>query len=302
MTEVAARSAAGELPELAVLRVALESAPVGVGVCDSNGRVLMVNNSLTALLRRDQGQMLGRSFLEFVHPEELDEVRARYVRTQLVATTGEPAAEGDQGEVRCVTGDGETIWVHVTWSTTAPAADGSQYSIAHFTDLTRRRVVDDELVEIQQLLGIALEWSSVGILISDTAKRIRYVNRHVCDLLGYTEQDLRKMTFLDITHPDERGKTDSAYQQLLNGELDRHQTIKRYVRSDGKVLYCRRIALAARGRDGAARSTVAMLEPIGVVESAAATTPAEAFTPPCSSEPASPASRDSWWRSLLPAR
>ncbi len=291
MTDMPSLTAAP--PERAVLRAALDNAPVGVGVCDNHGRILRVNDHLARLFGRDRDELVGHSFLRVIHPEELAEAEAQFRRAQCRAATGDAPHADEQSEVRCVTGAGETIWVHVTWSTSAPEPGGTQYSVAHVTDLTRRRVIEDELAETRQLLEVTLQWSAVGVIIVDPEKRIRHANPKVCDLLGYTEQQLQQHSFLDITHPDERDKTSVAFQQILNGEIDRHQTIKRYVRSDGKVLYCRRIAVAARGRDGAARSTVVLVEPIGVVDG---------VTAPCSSAPASQEQSDPWWRSILPSR
>ena len=252
-------------PQPVDLRTAVEKAPVGVGVCDQDGTVLIANECLARLLRRPRAELIGSNFLSVIHPAEQDEVKALYTRAVLVAGADPYERESEQNEVRYVTGDGETRWAHVTWSATAPDESGVQHVVAHVTDLTRRRVIEDELVETRQLLRVALEKSSVGIVITDMQKRIRYANSQICALLGYTEEELCAKTFPDITHPEDRDKSLDAFRQMLDGTLDRHQTIKRYVRSDGKLLYCRRIAIAARGRDGAPRSTLVLIEPIGVV-------------------------------------
>lgn len=276
----------------------MDNAPVGVAVCDSHGMVLTVNDHLARMLARTHDELVGGSFLAVIHPAEQEESKARYLRAQLLATAGRAEADSEHNEVRCVTGAGETIRVHVAWSTTPPDATGAQYAVLHVTDLTRRRVIEDELVEMRQLLEVALQWSEVGTVIVDTEKRIRFVNERMCNLLGYPREQLTQMSFEDITHPQDRAKTLAAFQQLLNGELERHQTIKRYIRSDGAVLYCRRIALAARGRDGAARSTLVRIEPIGVVGAVGD----RELNRPCVTAPASPGPRGPWWRMLLPAR
>lgn len=249
--------------KLAALTVAVEHAPVGVGVCDRSGEFVVVNHYLARLLRRDRDSLLGAPFLEVIHPDERAETLAQVARAMQASTGVE--RESDESEVRCIDGDGRTIWVHLTWTTTAPDPDGEQYTVVHATDYSRRRVAEDELIEVRQLLQVALEKSAFAIAISDMSKRITYVNQQFCDMLGYTFAELTKMTFPDITHPEDRDKTNDAFEQMLLGKLDRHQTIKRYVRKDGRMLYCRRIAIAARGRDGIPRSNIVFVESMGMV-------------------------------------
>lgn len=249
----------------AALTIAVEHAPVGVGVCDQDGNFVVVNEFLARLLRYDREALLGKPFLTVIHPDEQAEVVS-----QLGQAMHESTAEGtdhgsDENEVRCIDGDGRTIWVHLTWTTTAPDADGRQYTVVHATDYSHRRVADDELLEMRQLLHVALEKSAFAIAISDMTKRITYANQQLCDLLGYTFSELTALTFPDITHPEDRDKTIDAFEQMLLGKLDRHQTMKRYVRKDGRQLYCRRIAIAARGRDGIPRSNIIFVESMGLV-------------------------------------
>jgi PAS domain S-box-containing protein len=249
---------------VAALTIAVEHAPVGVGVCDQDGNFVVVNGYLARLLRYDRDALLGKPFLAVIHPDEQAEVVAQIGRAMHTATPGAERAS-DENEVRCIDGDGRTIWVHLTWTTTAPDEDGQQYTVVHAADYSRRRVAEDELIEVRQLLHVALEKSAFAIAISDMTKRITFANQQFCDLLGYTLSELTRMTFTDITYPDDRDKSIDAFEQMLLGKLDRHQTMKRYVRKDGRQVYCRRIAIAARGRDGIPRSNIIFVESMGLV-------------------------------------
>lgn len=246
-----------------VLLTAVESAPVGVGVCDRDGNFVLVNKTLAQLLGRSRDELVGQPFLSVVHPDERQEAQAQYVRAQLLATAEHP--ESEQNELRCLTGAGEPVWVHLTWTMTAPDTEGAQYAVVHVADLTERRVAEDELFELRQHLRQAIDKASLGVMISDLRKNILYVNQQLCDLLGYTEAELLRMTFADITYAEDRGRTVDAFAELTAGRRKRDQTLKRYVRADGQTIYCRRIAVAAVGRDGAVRSTMAFIEPIGMV-------------------------------------
>jgi PAS domain S-box-containing protein len=249
---------------IAALTIAVEHAPVGVGVCDQDGNFVVVNDFLARLLRYDRDALLGKSFLTVIHPDEQAETLSQVDKAMSSAAGGAEEA-GTENEVRCIDGDGRTIWVHLTWTTTAPDEDGQQYTVVHAADYSRRRVAEDELIELRQLLHVALEKSAFAIAISDMTKRITFANQQFCDLLGYSLSELTQMTFPDITYPADRDKTIDAFEQMLLGNLDRHQTIKRYVRKDGRQIYCRRIAIATRGRDGIPRSNIIFVESMGLV-------------------------------------
>jgi PAS domain S-box-containing protein len=55
-------------------------------------------------------------------------------------------------------------------------------------------------------------------------------------MLGYEEAELLGMSFLSITHPDDRGANIDLVQQLIMGEIGHFQMEKRYIRKDGSVL------------------------------------------------------------------
>lgn len=249
---------------IAALTIAVEHAPVGVGVCDQDGNFVVVNGYLARLLSYDQDALLGKSFMTVIHPDEQAGVAARVGNAMRTAAEGNDRAS-DENEVRCIDGQGRTVWMHLTWTTTAPDEDGWQYTVVHAADYSRRRVAEDELLEVRQLLHVALEKSAFAIAISDMSKRITFANQQFCDLLGYTLSELTRLTFPDITHPDDRNKSVDAFEQMLLGKLDRHQTMKRFVRKDGRQIYCRRVAIAARGRDGIPRSNIIFVESMGLV-------------------------------------
>lgn len=63
------------------------------------------------------------------------------------------------------------------------------------------------------------------------------VNRRLCELLGYSRDQLLGMRFHDLTHPGDREVSEQAGDRLISGELDRLELTKRYVRSDGQPIW-----------------------------------------------------------------
>lgn len=128
-----------------------------------------------------------------------------------------------------------------------------------------RASIDDRLSETRSHFRHLMERTRLAVAVVGLDGRILQANSEICELLGYSEAQLLQMGFAEITHPEDRGKSRADFARMVDGTLDRHQTIKRYVHSDGRVFYCRRRAVAAPGTDGRPRSFLVIIEPVGAV-------------------------------------
>ncbi len=64
--------------------------------------------------------------------------------------------------------------------------------------------------------------------------------------MGYSEDELIKLTFQDITHPDDLNTDLSLLQQLIDGEIDRYQLEKRYITKAGSIVWIHLIVTKGR--------------------------------------------------------
>jgi PAS domain S-box-containing protein len=88
-----------------------------------------------------------------------------------------------------------------------------------------------------QILQAIFDQAAVGIAqISLDGKWLR-VNKRYCQMLGYSESELRTKTLKDITHPDDCAEVKDARRQLLEGTISSHSMEKRYIRRDGTVFW-----------------------------------------------------------------
>ncbi len=73
----------------------------------------------------------------------------------------------------------------------------------------------------------------IGMAIVTTDGRFLQVNPALCDLVGYSEDDLLSLSHQSITHPDDVALDIEQTRRLLAGETDSHRLEKRYIHHDG---------------------------------------------------------------------
>lgn len=91
--------------------------------------------------------------------------------------------------------------------------------------------------EAEQRFRATFEHAGLGIAHVGLDGQWIRVNRQMCDLLGYSRAELLGMRFYDITHPADRDASDRIADRLLEGEADRLEVTKRYLRRDGRAIW-----------------------------------------------------------------
>ncbi len=113
--------------------------------------------------------------------------------------------------------------------------------VTHFVatqrDVTERRRIEKALRRSELEFRSLFELSAIGMAqVSRDYKFVR-VNRKFCQMLGYSEQELLGLTFLDVTHPEDRELSAAQASACFAGEVAESHFEKRYVRKDGEVIW-----------------------------------------------------------------
>ena len=107
-----------------------------------------------------------------------------------------------------------------------------------------------------------VELAAIGISHVDLQGRFVYVNRQLCDMLGYSRDELLQLTIRDISHPDDRSTTDTDQARLYAGEINSFKAEKRYVRRDGSPIWVRLTVAAKRTAEGRTLHHISIVEDI----------------------------------------
>lgn len=90
----------------------------------------------------------------------------------------------------------------------------------------------------------------MGIAVSTLDKNFFDVNEGFCSMVGYSPDELRGMTWVDLTHPDDLAADVEQFQRVISGEQDNYVLEKRYIRKDGQTVWAEVAVQAFRLDDG----------------------------------------------------
>jgi diguanylate cyclase (GGDEF)-like protein/PAS domain S-box-containing protein len=107
-----------------------------------------------------------------------------------------------------------------------------------------------------------LEHAPTGIGVASLDGRFIEVNQSLCRLLGYTREELLQLTFIEITHPDDRARTRDYAKKLLDGEINSHQIEKLYLRKGGQPVWVQVTVSLLQDDSGAPLNFIGQIEDI----------------------------------------
>ena len=125
-----------------------------------------------------------------------------------------------------------------------------------------RKQAEGALAASEARFRQTFELAATGIAHVDLNGNFTDLNRKLCDMLGYFESELIGRSVKDISHPDDRDKTDAGRERMRRGEVPSAQFEKRYVRKDGSVLWVNLTVALARNARGEPQHEIAILEDI----------------------------------------
>lgn len=142
-----------------------------------------------------------------------------------------------QFEFRIITKSGETKWISHTCNPILNADGEFLGRRAVNRNITELKVKEEQLHESELKFAKFYEKGPFGMAIVGADFKYRSVNPSMILITGYTEEELKTMSFLDITHPDDKEKDLEEIGKVIRDELESFRTEKRYIRKDGCVFW-----------------------------------------------------------------
>jgi diguanylate cyclase (GGDEF)-like protein/PAS domain S-box-containing protein len=220
-------------------RETFDQAAVGIVHTSFDGKYLQVNQKFCEMLGYSKSELMGRAAADFTHVED----RNKSQLSRQLMWEGKLSTFTE--ERRYLRQDGSILWANRTVSLARDASGKPMYFIRVIEDIGERK-------EIEELYRTTFDNAPVGIMHTAVdGYQILRVNRKLSEMLGYTHEELLKMTSTDLLHPDHRFTDRSKYnERLLSDELQSFTSERELIRKDGSPLWVNRTVSLVKNAAG----------------------------------------------------
>jgi PAS domain S-box-containing protein len=240
-------------------KLASASGQVGVWEWDADTDTIYAEDYALAATMGFEGRIgqTGARWLEAVHPDDRD--RALAVWMSLV----EGGADTVEFEYRVVNENGGVWWQNTRCMVTEREAGRARHIIGVTGDITKRRQTEDALRESEERYRAFFELNAFGAGEVDLdGGRFLRVNDALCEMTGYARDELLRMRFADLSHPDDLDPDWQHFERLLRGEIPDYRMEKRYIRKDGRIIWVQLAVTLIKDSSGNAVSELGLTQDI----------------------------------------
>jgi PAS domain S-box-containing protein len=231
----------------------IESAPEAIIVFNSE-HFLYLNRFAAEQLGFESESLVGQPIMNFVHPESRPFVIDRLGQLALTGQSAGPM------EVRFISRDGKVIPAEVV---SVPISFEGQPAILGFIrDISQRIEAELALRESEERFGNAFTYSPHGMGIVALDGHWLRANKSLCEMLGYSDEELQARTVQEVTHPDDAAEDVLLTQRLISGSSDSYDRIKRYYRKDGEMIWVSVAVSAVHDQSGKPMYLIGQVENI----------------------------------------
>lgn len=244
-----------EETELRLLWHAANQSANSIVIVDATGRIEYVNPYFTELTGYTLEEVIGQN------PRIL---KSDHTSAEEYRQLWETITSGREwvGEFYNKKKNGEFYWERAS---IAPVTNG-EGEIAHFVaikeDITERKQAEDALHESEIRFRNTFEQAAVGLSHVAPEGHFLLINQKLCDLVGYTREEMLSKTFQDITYPDDLEIDLKQAQRMLAHEIETYTLEKRYIRKDQTVQWVELTISMVSNSDGTPKYFIAVVQDI----------------------------------------
>jgi diguanylate cyclase (GGDEF)-like protein/PAS domain S-box-containing protein len=230
-----------------LFRRSFRDAAVGMALVATDGRFLQVNRSLCEILGYPEVELLGKTFQDITHPDDLKKdldhlgrMLAGEVRTYQV-------------EKRYLHQEGHVIWILLGVSMVHDEEGEPLYFVSQIQDIGERKRAEEKLREAEERYRSLIERIPAVTYIDpvDNPDTSLYTSPQIEEMLGYTPQEWHnEKLWPKRLHPDDRERVLAADERFEGGDGEPFREEYRLLAKDGSVVWVREEAVLVRDEAG----------------------------------------------------
>jgi PAS domain S-box-containing protein len=229
--------------------------PTMIVTLDTELAILSANPSCVNQLGYTIDELEGQSVLMLFHEDD----RAN-VAEHLQRCLKEPD-QAHHWQFRKVRKDGAVLWVEET-AQAVYNLTGALNVLVVCQDVTDQKRVEETLRESEARFHAIFDLAAVGIAQVNLNGQWLLMNQTLADTLGYSFDELEKMTLQQISHPDDIDRDHARIRRLLAGKVPSYSVEKRYICKGGSILWVNLNVTLVRDKYGKPKYFIAIIENI----------------------------------------
>ncbi|WP_201327291.1 PAS domain S-box protein [Thermotomaculum hydrothermale] len=213
------------------LSILLKSMPDGFVLMDSGGNILQVNESFVEMFKYSEEKLKNMNVMDLSDETFSKNLFKNYL---------EEALKNGLTSFRWIakSKDGRSFWIFVRLSVVV--LKGEKYFIALVHDIDEEVKLQEKLKESEEKFRAFAENTKAAVFLY--SEYFEYVNPATCQILGYSEEEMLKMHFWEVVHPEEQMLVKERGLKRLEGDEVPQSYEFRIVRKDGKVRWIEFVA------------------------------------------------------------
>jgi PAS domain S-box-containing protein len=241
-------------------RIFTEESPNMIFI-NQRGTIVYANRKCEEVMGYTRAEFLSPDFnyMSLIAPESVDLVRANFQRH----LSGE---EIDPYEYTIISKTHQKIDAIIT--SKLIRYGGQPALLGIITDITQRKQAERALQKSEEKFRLSFQNAPIGMALCNMDGSVIQVNPALYRMLGYSETELKGLTFRDFTHPEDLEKQMPYYEKCVRGEIDSYQLDKRYVKKDGEIIWVDLTAAITKDRAGQPLNALIMVEDITEIKMA----------------------------------
>lgn len=205
-------------------------APVGIGII-SNRIIKQVNDEICRMTRYEKSDLIEKNS-RILYPTTQEYKYVGVEKYHQIKVYGSGTIE-----TRWQCKDGEIINIILSF-TPLDWHDLSKGITFTALNITLRKKAEEELKASERRFRLLFDQAAVGVAIIETETgRYLKVNRKFCDIVGYSSDELKNLTFRDIAYSDDLNQNEGLMQKLVSGKLEEFSIEKRSRKKDGTIFW-----------------------------------------------------------------
>ncbi len=223
-------------------------------LCDHNYRFQLVNQVYLDWHNQRLEDVIGHTLEEF----KGERFRSIMQPKLDLSLAGEVQHYEDWFDYR----DGSRRFVRITYSPYIEIDGSISGVLGSLHDLTELKQIEEDLRKSEERLSRYFNQPMLGMAISSTDRIWQDVNECLCNMLGYSHDELIQINWAEITHPDDIEVNLINFNKALAGESEGYVMDKRFIRKNGSIIHTIISAQCFRNPDGSVNYFVTMVQDI----------------------------------------